>query len=285
MNEGAGGGERIHKYIANCGYCSRRRAEELIARGAVRLNGEVVTIPGRKVVPGSDRVTVDGNEIRPPSALTVLLNKPAGYITTKHDTHRRPTVMDLLPAHVLACGVLPAGRLDLDTEGLLVLTNDGELLHRITHPRFGCEKEYRVHISRVPGTGERARLERGIVLPAERRRTRPARIEGVQTLADGTAILNLRIREGMKRQVRRMFEQMGMQVLELERVAIGRLDLGGLERGHWRPLAAREIALLFERTTDPARRPRPPRGSGGRKRAPARAARSARGPRRGKGAE
>ncbi|MCI0650751.1 MAG: rRNA pseudouridine synthase [Planctomycetes bacterium] len=262
-------GERLHKYIANCGYCSRRRAELLIARGLVTVNGAVVTEPGSKVIPGRDTVLIHGERIARKEPLTIMLNKPAGTITSTHDTHERLTVMDMLPKHVLECGVLPAGRLDMDTEGLLVLTNDGELLHRITHPSFRCEKEYRVHLDRAPSRNERTRLEEGIYLPQLGKRTQPARVDRIRHNTDGTTTLHIHIGEGMKRQVRRMFEILGMKVIHLERVAIGKLRLGDLERGKWRKLTGAEIELLVEGTETPKRPPRR-RDAANRARAPSR---------------
>ena len=249
-----GPSERLHKYIASCGYCSRRRAELLIERGLVQVNGKVVKETGSSVIPGKDTVTIHGEEISRPETMTVILNKPAGYITSTHDTHDRLTVMDLLPRPVTQAGVLPAGRLDLDTEGLLVLTNDGDLLHRITHPSFGCRKEYRVHLSRPPGRNDKRRLVEGMFLSQLGRWTQPAQIENLRNRVDGTATLHIVIREGMKRQVRRMFETLGIRVLHLERLAIGELKLGELPRGEWRELSAEDLTLLTAKSKAPAPR-------------------------------
>jgi pseudouridine synthase len=232
---------RLHKYIANCGYASRRRAELLIQAGRVAVNGRTVTSLGATVKPGRDRVTLNGEEVVPPEALTIALNKPAGIITSTHDTHERLTVMDILPRRFRLLGVLPAGRLDQDTEGLLVLTNDGDLGHRITHPRYETEKEYEAVVEgRLTPKGI-GRLEKGIVLEGEM--TSPARIVPLGEEGGATRV-RVVIREGKKRQVRRMFEAIGTRVTALRRVRIGGLRLGNLAPGAWRELSAADIAAL-----------------------------------------
>jgi len=218
--------ERLQKYISRCGHCSRRRAELLIEKGLVRVNSAIVDQLGTRVIPGKDRVTINGVKIRLPKSLTVALHKPAGFITSTHDTHDRLTVMDLLPKRMIESGVLPAGRLDLQTEGLLVLTNDGELLHRVTHPRFECVKESGVFLKEVGKVTAKAKLTH------------------VRHRKDGTATLHVKIHEGMKRQVRRMFDVVGIKVTYLKRLAIGGLTLGDLEKGRWRQLASKEVQLL-----------------------------------------
>ena len=246
-------GERIHKYIANCGYCSRRRAEILVEKGLVKVNNEVAE-PNWSVVAGRDEVTIHGERIVPPAPLTIMLNKPAGYITSTHDTHDRLTVMDLLPKKTLDTGVLPAGRLDLDTEGLLIFTNDGDLLHRITHPSFECEKEYKVLLNRAPTAREKDRLEKGVFLEELGKWTSDARIVKLRKRADGSATLHVYISEGMKRQVRRMFSSMDMKVLHLDRLSIAGVQLGELKRGEWRKLSEEEVRKL--RSPDPTLRSR-----------------------------
>ena len=241
---GSAAGERLQKYIAGCGHCSRRHAELLIERGLVKVNGQVVQELGTRIVPGRDEVTIHGERISPPRPVTILLNKPAGTITSTHDTHDRLTVMDLLPRKLVEAGVLPAGRLDLDTEGMLVLTNDGDLQHRITHPRYECEKEYKVHLSRPPSDREKKQLEGGIFLAELGKKTADARIIRIRKLGDGTATLHIFIREGMKRQVRRMFESLGIRVLHLDRLAIAGVGIGDLARGEWRRLNGAEVRKL-----------------------------------------
>src|SRR5688572_15938486 len=231
---------RLHKLIANCGYSSRRRAELLIQAGRVRVNGKLVTSLGANVYPG-DKVEVNGEELRLPPRMTIALNKPAGIITSTHDTHDRLTVMDILPRRLKDLGVLPAGRLDQDTEGLLVLTNDGDLAHRITHPSFETEKEYEALVGGVPGSRAIERLEKGIQIEGEW--TAPARVNVLRKEGQG-ARARIVIREGKKRQVRRMFEAVGHPVVELRRVRIGSLTLGALPPGEWRELGAEEVAGL-----------------------------------------
>ena len=235
--------ERLQKYIANCGYCSRRKAELLIEAGLVRVDGTVVGELGVKIDPAKNEVRIHDEVIVPHGREVIALHKPAGFITSTHDTHERLTVMDLLPRRVAETGVLPAGRLDLETEGLLILTNDGDLQHRITHPRYECTKEYYVELDRRPTEGELDRLRRGIFLPDLDRTTSPAELFDVRHRPDGTT-LRIRIAEGMKRQIRRMFEAVGMTVVYLKRLSIGDVHLGDLPRGEWRALTVAEVASL-----------------------------------------
>lgn len=232
---------RLHKYIANCGYTSRRRAELLIQAGRVQVNGKVLTSLGTTVYPDRDVVRVNGEVIAPPEPLTIIFHKPAGIITSTHDTHDRLTVMDILPRSLRDRGVLPAGRLDQDTEGLLVLTNDGDLAHRITHPSFETEKEYEALVSGSPSSDGLRRLETGIRIEGEI--TAPARVESVEREGSNHRV-RLVIREGKKRQVRRMFEAIGHPVIYLKRVRVGGLELGELPTGEWRELTAPELVSL-----------------------------------------
>ncbi|MES1228207.1 MAG: pseudouridine synthase, partial [Armatimonadota bacterium] len=165
---------RLHRFIAQCGVTSRRKAEELIATGRVAVNGQVVREQGVKVGPG-DAVEVDGERIGQPDPVTLLLMKPTGYITTLSDERNRPTVMRLIPDFG---PVKPVGRLDMDTDGLLLLTTDGELASRLTHARYGIEKEYRVVVSGVPGERELDRLRNGVYI--EGRRTSPCKVDLVR---------------------------------------------------------------------------------------------------------
>lgn len=231
---------RLHKYIANCGYTSRRRAELLIQAGRVQVNGKVLTSLGTTIHP-KDVILVNGESIQPPVPMTIVFNKPAGVITSTHDTHDRLTVMDVLPKSLRDRGVLPAGRLDQDTEGLLVLTNDGDLAHEITHPRYETEKEYEALVSGSPTPEGLGRLEKGVRIEGEM--TAPAKIASVQ--AEGSATrAHIVIHEGKKRQVRRMFESIGHPVLYLKRVRVGGLLLGELPTGEWRELKKEEIDML-----------------------------------------
>jgi 23S rRNA pseudouridine2605 synthase len=233
---------RIAKFLSAAGAGSRRRCEEFIAQGRVRVNGTVVTSPGDRVDPEKDRVELDGRGLGlTAEKQTIMVHKPPGYVTTCSDPRGRPIVLDLLPGDVRSLGLYPVGRLDKDTEGLLLLTNDGDLAYRLTHPRFGVEKTYRV---RVKGslTGEAAeRLETGVVLGE--RKTAPARIVRIEPGPKETE-LDLVIHEGRKRQVRRMMLAVGHRVTRLIRTRLGPLDLGELPSGSWRFLEGEELAAL-----------------------------------------
>jgi 23S rRNA pseudouridine2605 synthase len=232
---------RLHKYMANAAYCSRRHAELLIEAGLVEVNGKTVETTGHQIDPRRDTVTIHGEVIVPPEPLTIMLNKPPGFISSTHDTHDRLTVMDLLPRSVLRRGVVPAGRLDLDTRGLLLLTNDGDLLHLVTHPRYGCPKEYVVRVTGRLGPRKRERLSRGVEL--EDGPTQPARILACQPKGPETQV-RLELTEGRKREIKRMFAVLGHEVVYLERVRIGPLKLGSLPQRRWRELSPEEIEAL-----------------------------------------
>ena len=233
---------RLHRFIAHCGLSSRRRAELLIAMGRVEVNGRRVENKGQIVNPARDRVAVNGEEIRPPEPLTIAFHKPKDVITSTHDTHERLTVMDLLPQSVQRRGVLPVGRLDRDTEGLLVLTNDGELSHKIAHPSHEIEKEYEALVRGHPSRSALDRLRRGVVI--EGVKTAPAHVFGIEREGARTRV-RLVIHEGKKRQVRRMFETVNHEVVELKRLRVGGLQLGALAVGTWRPLSDAETASLL----------------------------------------
>jgi 23S rRNA pseudouridine2605 synthase len=208
------------------------------------VNGKVLTSLGTTIDPVKDRVAINGEEVSPPPPRTIMLNKPPGIITSTHDTHERLTVMDLLPRSLRNAGVLPAGRLDQDTEGLLILTNDGDLSHRITHPRYETEKEYEALVKHSPSPKGLRRLEAGIELDGEM--TSPARVTSVAPEGSMTRV-RIVIREGRKRQVRRMFEAIGNEVLKLTRLRIAGLWLGQLPGGAWRDLSAQELDDLAPR--------------------------------------
>ncbi|HEX5134398.1 MAG TPA: pseudouridine synthase [Thermoanaerobaculia bacterium] len=236
---------RVQKIIADAGLASRREAEEWIRDGRVRVNGQVIGL-GDRADPDIDAVRVDGKRVRPGAGAKsyVLLNKPKGYVTTVDDPEGRNTVLDLLPPAVRG-RVKPVGRLDVQTEGLLLLTNDGELARLVTHPSTGCPKEYRVKVSGVPAEAQLERLRRGI--PLEGRPTRAARIERISTTArggEGNSWLRVVLQEGRTRQIRRMFEMIGHPVSKLKRVAIGPIRDDRLPTGAWRPLSAGEVERL-----------------------------------------
>jgi 23S rRNA pseudouridine2605 synthase len=233
------GGERLQKVLARAGLGSRRACEELIDEGRVRVNGEVATL-GRRVDPEHDRVTVDGVTLPVrPGLVYYLLNKPAKVVTTAHDPQGRATVVDLVPDEPR---VFPVGRLDWDTEGLLLLTNDGELAHGLTHPSRGVPKTYLAEVAGVPGKAALRRLRDGVDL--EDGRTAPARARLTQTTPTGAA-LEVVIHEGRNRQVRRMCEAVGHPVRRLVRTRFGPLRDHSLAPGEWRPLKSAEIQALY----------------------------------------
>ena len=218
---------------------ARRKADQLIASGQVAVNG-TPAIAGQQVTPGIDQVTVDGKPVEPVSALTYLMmNKPVGVLTSVGDDRGRQTVMDRLPA--ARPRVFPVGRLDLDSRGLVLLTDDGELAGRLMHPRYHVEKEYRVVVRGRPGEDALRRLSEGMVVRGER--FEPADVE-VLDAANGDTRLSMVLREGRKREVRRLWQALGHPVLDLQRVRIDGLQLGDLAEGGVRPLRSDEVARL-----------------------------------------
>ncbi len=235
---------RLAKYLASAGIASRRASEEIVGAGRVTVGGVTVTDPARDVG-REDAVAVDGAPVEQPLERVVYaLNKPAGVVSTARDTHGRPTVVSLIPGAALR--LYPVGRLDADTTGLILLTNDGELAYRLTHPRFEVEKTYRALVANPPVREPALRaLRHGIEL--DDGMTAPA---WVRSLASDT--LELTIHEGRKRQVKRMCEAVGHPVKRLERVRFGPLELGDLKPGRHRRLTAAEVAEL---SAAPAGRP------------------------------
>ncbi|HHY92029.1 MAG TPA: rRNA pseudouridine synthase [Firmicutes bacterium] len=231
--------ERLQKIIARAGLGSRRRTEELIRAGQVQVNGRTVTELGTKADPERDEITVQGKRLPSPRRTYLLLNKPRGYVTTLHDPQGRPTVADLVPGPER---VFPVGRLDLDSEGLLLLTNDGQLAYLLTHPRFGVEKVYEAWVQGRPTPADLAVLRRGVVLEDG-----PARARDVQVLgawAGGTR-LALTMVEGRKREVRRLLAALGFPVERLIRRRLGPVELGTLSAGQVRSLSPAEVAQLY----------------------------------------
>ncbi len=245
------GGERVQKVLATLGFGSRRTCEELIIEGRVRVNGARAHL-GRRIDLTADSVEVDGVPVGVrPGLVYYLLNKPAGVVTTAADPQGRRTVVELVPAHPR---VFPVGRLDADTEGLLVLTNDGELAQRLSHPSFGVDKEYVAHVEGKPSPGALRRLREGVEL--EDGLTAPASVASVSP-----GLLRLAIHEGRNRQVRRMCAAVGHPVVRLVRTRIGHLADRRLPPGGWRELSVAEVRQLAE-----AAQPAPARGAprGGR---------------------
>ena len=238
--EGLPEGERLQKVLARAGLGSRRVCEEFIAEGRVTVNGDTAVL-GRRVDVGRDAVALDGVPVVVRDDLVYyLLNKPAGYVSTASDPEGRPTVVDLVPS---TPRVFPVGRLDYDTEGLLLLTNDGDLTHLLTHPRFGVVKTYLAEVEGEPAPSTVRALREGVEL--DDGLTAPARVTVVQTRGATTAI-ELGIHEGRNRQVRRMCEAVGHPVVRLVRTRIGPLRDGSLKPGTWRALTQAEVRRLYE---------------------------------------
>jgi pseudouridine synthase len=238
-------GERLQKYLAHAGIASRRHAEELIAEGAVTINGQVVREPGSRIHAATDEVRVYGKPVQPPTDFVyILLNKPPGSVSTVSDPQGRRTVLDLLPEAWRQQRIYPVGRLDWDTEGLLLLTNDGNLTLRLTHPRYALPKEYHALVAKEPSTSELRQLAEGVLLTGHRSRTAPARLWIMERQGDATWI-GLEIHEGRNRQVRHMLETIGYPVLRLRRVRIGPIHLGNLRSGDYRRLTENEVAALY----------------------------------------
>jgi len=236
---GIGREQRLHKVMAQAGVASRRTCEEWIAAGRVAVNGVVVTAPGTSIDPGHDRVEVDGKPISlTPGLVYVMLNKPPGYVSTVRDPHGRPTVLSLVQ---VAERVYPVGRLDAASEGLMLLTNDGELTQRLTHPQHEHEKEYHVLVDGTPGAAALQQLRDGVRL--EDGPTWPAAVDVLRRQRGG-AWLRIVIHEGRKHQVRRMCAAIGHPVRRLTRARIGPLRLGDLPSGKWRRLTRAEVHAL-----------------------------------------
>jgi len=230
---------RLQKHLADCGVASRRRAEEYITSGRVTVNGERVTELGVKIDPAADAVMFDGKPVTHEKKVYVMLHKPEGYVTTADDEHGRQTAIDLI--RDIPERLDPVGRLDYSTSGLLLLTNDGELLYRLTHPKHEIPKTYIVRVAGVPTAESLRRLREGVTVDG--RKTAPAKAAHIKD--DGTnASLRITIHEGRNRQVRKMCAAVGHDVLYLKRVATGKLTLGDLPKGKWRYLTEDEVKYL-----------------------------------------
>jgi 23S rRNA pseudouridine2605 synthase len=246
---------RINKFLSEAGLASRREADRLIAEGRVRVNGRVVDELGSKVDDERDLVQVDGRRVRnAPAPVYVLLNKPKGYLVTLKDPFGRPTVRSLLPAAIGR--IFPVGRLDLDSEGLLFLTNDGDLAYRLMHPKFGVNKVYIAKVEGRPDKDALQKLARGVAVGGKR--TAPARV-ALLSHSPKSSWLRLELYEGRKREVREMCRAVGHEVLELKRVEFAGLVLGKLKPGEWRELLPGELRRLQSLGRPPAsRRPGQP---------------------------
>jgi 23S rRNA pseudouridine2605 synthase len=234
--------ERLQKIIARAGICSRRAAEQLIAEGRVAVNGQIVVELGYKADSAQTVITVDGRPLRrEEEKVYLLLHKPRGYVTTLSDPQGRPIVSKLLPPEIKE-RLFPVGRLDLDSEGALMMTNDGELANKILHPKFEVKKTYEATVRERPQKADLRRLEQGILIDGQM--TWPAQTR-VLHQEQHSAVIEIVIHEGKKRQVRKMFQAIGCPVLRLKRTAYGGLKLGSLRPGQCRFLGKADIANIF----------------------------------------
>ena len=232
---------RLQKYIAMSGAASRRAAEAMIDEGRVKVNGRTISEQGVKVEIGADKVSLDGNELKiNDKKYYIMLNKPTGYVSTVKDQFGRPTVIDLV-GNEIGARIFPVGRLDYDTEGLLLLTNDGAITHKITHPKFRTDKTYIAVISGGISVAGLHKLRHGVHI--ENYKTSPAEVEILDASPTKT-MLKITIHEGKNRQVRKMFDAVGCKVIGLQRIKIGAIELGNLPLGRWRHLTAHEVNCL-----------------------------------------
>lgn len=234
--------ERLQKFLAECGVASRRKCEELITAGKVKVNGKIVTELGTKVNSVKDKVEVDGKLVGEEKKVYILLNKPVGYVTTVSDEKERPTVMELLDG--VKEKVVPVGRLDMFTSGLLLLSNDGDFIYKVTHPKHETTKTYIVKTRGVPRESDLEKLRVGVKIDGYT--TSPAMVNLL--LKDNTnniARIWIQIHEGRNRQVRKMCEAIGLSVIALKREGVGNLTCEGVERGKWRYLTEEEVKEIM----------------------------------------
>src|SRR5919201_3352240 len=248
--------DRLQKILSRAGIASRRAAERLMLEGRVTVNGSVVRELGTKADPGVDDIRVDGRRVKAPSRRRyLLLNKPAGYVTTRSDPQRRPTVMDLLEG--VKEYVYPVGRLDFESEGLLLLTNDGDLAARLTHPRHGVPRVYEARVLGVPDDHDLDRLSHGVVIDGQRTSAADVRLvsgegtRGGRSQRGDQATVVLKIHEGRNRQGRKMCDAIGHPVTHLRRVAIGPIKDERLKPGQWRELTPAEVERLRRSAASP----------------------------------
>jgi len=233
--------ERLQKILARAGIASRRHAEEMIRQGVVAVDGKIITELGARFDPQQHTITVGGKPLVAPEELVYyLLNKPKGYVTTAYDPQKRPIVTSLL--HNVPQRVFPVGRLDLDTEGALLLTNDGALAQRIIHPRHEVTKTYLAEVRGTPAKNLISQLEKGIEIDGKK--TWPAQLKLVRRLKT-TTVYEIRIHEGRKRQIKKMFAAIGHPVVNLKRTAYGNLKIGSLKPGQYRLLSQSEVNQIF----------------------------------------
>ena len=232
---------RLSKYLADAGIASRRKSEKLISDGRVKVNGEIVREQGRLINPDLDMVEIDGTKVQAQDKIYLMLNKPAGYLSSTFDPQGRPTVMELLKG--IKGRLYPVGRLDLDTRGLLLLSNDGDFTNLIIHPRYHIEKKYQAQVEGLITPEAVETLTRGVHL--EDGPTAPARVK-VLKCERGSTLIEIVIHEGRKRQVKRMLAAVGFPVISLSRIALAFLTLEDLPEGQYRPLQPDEVDGLRE---------------------------------------
>ncbi|MCI8273120.1 MAG: rRNA pseudouridine synthase [Clostridia bacterium] len=233
--------ERLQKYLANCGIASRRKCEEYITQGKIKVNGKIVTELGVKIEPEKDEIKFENKVVKEnPKKVYILLNKPIGYVTTVDDQFKRDTVLDLVKVKER---IVPVGRLDMYTSGALILSNDGEFIYKITHPKHEIEKTYTVTVKGIVQKSEVEALRKGVKI--EEYTTSPAKVKILKTDTEkDISRLEITIHEGKNRQVRKMCEAIERKVLALHRSKIGNLDVKNLELGKWRFLTEKEVRLL-----------------------------------------
>jgi 23S rRNA pseudouridine2605 synthase len=233
-------GMRLNKYLASCGLGSRRKVEAYITEGRVAVNGNIARRTGTVIGTG-DVIMLDGIPVAPTRHRYLVLNKPRGYITTLHDEKNRATVMDLIPSKYRQWGIYPVGRLDRDTEGLLLLTNDGDLAYRLTRPAYDVPKKYVAEIDRPLAEPDREKIIKGIYIPQLQLKTKPAKIRSI----DGAdTIVQIVLHEGKNRQIRYVFANLGYTIRRLDRTGYGPLTLARIKRGSCRVLDEKEIRSI-----------------------------------------
>ncbi len=235
--------ERLQKYLAECGVASRRKCEELILQGKVKVNNQIVTELGVKVNPEKDIIKFEDKEVKPTSKMVyILLNKPIGYVTTADDQFGRDTVLDLVKVKER---IVPVGRLDMYTSGALILTNDGDFVYKVTHPKHEIEKTYTVTVKGIIKNEEVEQLRKGVKI--DDYITKPAKVKILKTdIEKNISRLEIVIHEGKNRQIRKMCESVGRKVLALHRSKIGKIGVKDIELGKWRYLKDREIQELLK---------------------------------------
>jgi len=227
---------RLNKFLASAGIGSRRKCDDYIVDGKVSVNGQIVTTLGIRIDELNDTITFEGKDVKLKHNLVyIILNKPEGIITTSSDEYDRNTVLDLIP---LEERLFPVGRLDQDTTGLILITNDGELANKLMHPKFKIPKTYHVLLDKIIHPKDKYHFERGILL--DEKKTAPCKLSEIRVI-DNCSFLEIILREGRKRQIRQMFNELGYKVVELDRIAFGPLTLAGIKRGEWRYLNKNEV--------------------------------------------